>query len=530
MARAFPTGLRRRLIFLVVASVVPFLLLIGMVARRHLLDQKPLATERAVTRTRQVTERLNHELRDIDAVMHTAITSVGASSRDRPANDSMLRRLATHLPDDFPHWVVYTSSGQVIGSSASDAGPLEPAHVQSLWESKPAAAGSFVTEPIDTPRSARVVHVMLPMRDTRGDSALLVAQIRLASLQESLRPAGLPDLPDGSTITVISEKGVVLARSPDADGWVGRNVSASRPARTSSYHDSGTGELVSDDGVHRLIAFSRLESAPWRVYTGVPLSSIYAQARWDFGRAVGYGGLALALALGLATWQASRIIDPLTRLSADAAKLGTGNLAHRTGVLGADELGVLGSAINQMAATLEHQGAGLRESEERYRELFDINPLPMWVFDADTLIFLAVNRAAIHAYGYSEQEFMAMKITEIRPPKDIPILMKHLEGSTGVTSRYRTRHQRKDGTTIEVESASGVITFGGRPARMVVANDVSDRIRAEDALREAELHLRQSQRLEAVGQLTGGIAHDFNNVLTAIGSYSDFLYESLDAD
>jgi len=299
LARAFPTGLRRRLIFLVVVSVAPFLLLIGMVARRHMLDQKPLATERAVARTQQITERLNHELQDIDALMHTAMTSVGASSRDRPANDSMLRRLAMHLPDDFPHWVVYTSSGQVIGSSSSDAGPLEPAHVKSLWESKPAGAGRFVTEPIDTPRSGHVVHVMLPTRDTRGDSALLVAQIRLASLQESLRPAGLPDLPDGSSITVISEKGVVLARSPDAERWVGRDVSAFRPARTGSYHDSGTGELVSDDGVHRLIAFSRLQSAPWQVYTGIPLSAIYAQARWDFGRALGYGGLALALALGL---------------------------------------------------------------------------------------------------------------------------------------------------------------------------------------------------------------------------------------
>ncbi|MEX1113427.1 MAG: ATP-binding protein, partial [Patescibacteria group bacterium] len=329
-------------------------------------------------------------------------------------------------------------------------------------------------------------------------------------------------------IAVLSDSDKVLGRVPDPERWVGRNLSWFAPNRDSRGQQSGARVATTPDGVERMMAFARTRNASWHVWTGIPMTAVFAHARFEFLRAVGYGALALVLALMLAMWQASRIIDPLTRLSEDAAKLGTGDLSHRSDVAGPDELGVLAQTINQMAATLEHQGTVLRESEERYRGLFDTNPLPMWVLDPNTLEFLAVNRAALEAYGYSEEEFLAMKASDIRPPEDVAQLLKHIAKSDGRSHRYLTRHRRKDGTVFPVELDSGSFTVFGRLARLVVVHDVSDRIKAEAALRDAESQLRQSQRLEAVGQLTGGIAHDFNNVLTAIGSYSDFLYESLD--
>jgi two-component system cell cycle sensor histidine kinase/response regulator CckA len=152
----------------------------------------------------------------------------------------------------------------------------------------------------------------------------------------------------------------------------------------------------------------------------------------------------------------------------------------------------------------------LRESEERYRLLFEATPLPIFVFDSETFRYLAVNEAAVEKYGYSRAEFMAMTILDIRPPEDVPRLkavIASLEPANLNTGAWR--HQKKDGAVFEVEITTHAIEFAGRPARLVVAADVTERRRVEE-------QLRQSQKMEAAGLLAGGVAHDFNNLLGVI--------------
>jgi two-component system, cell cycle sensor histidine kinase and response regulator CckA len=525
LALPIPTGLRKRLLFLVLASVLPFVLLIGIVARRNLLDQKPLAAERALARAQRIADQLDDRLSSIESVMRTAAITLGARRADAAQNDRVLQELAITFGSGFASWRLFDGQGDMIGSSAPDAGAPRREYMVSLWSGRPPGGHALVTEPVNTSWAGQIVHMILPMTAARGDSAFLVAQIRLQSLHPLIHARGLPE---GTSIAVLSDSGMVLGRVPNPEQWVGRNMSGFRPFPNSRALWTGTSEATSPDGVRRMMAFAHTRNAPWLVWAGIPMSAVFAQARLDFSRAIGYGALALTLALLLAMRQASRIVDPITRLSDDAARLGTGDLAHRSGVLATDELEVLARTINEMAATLEHQGAVLRESEERYRGLFDINPLPMWVLDPESLEFLAVNGAAVETYGYSEKEFLAMRSSDIRPADDVPNLIAHLAEAGERSRRYVTRQKRKDGTLFPVEIDSGAIVFAGRPARLVVAHDVTDRLHAESALRDAESQLRQSQRLEAIGQLTGGIAHDFNNVLTAIGSYSDFLYDSLE--
>ena len=163
----------------------------------------------------------------------------------------------------------------------------------------------------------------------------------------------------------------------------------------------------------------------------------------------------------------------------------------------------------------------LRESEERYRMLFEHNPQPMWVYDKATLRFLAVNDSAVRLYGYSRDEFLAMTIEEIRPAEDVPAMRAAVNAPpTGVPRHWRHRNSR--GELIDVEVTTNEIVFGGRPARMVLAVDVTERLAAETAM-------RQHQRLEAVGRLAGGVAHDFNNMLTAITGYGEMLRANLPA-
>ncbi len=168
--------------------------------------------------------------------------------------------------------------------------------------------------------------------------------------------------------------------------------------------------------------------------------------------------------------------------------------------------------------------AALVVSEAHYRELFEKSPQCMWVFDTETLRFLAVNDAAVQAYGYSRDEFLGMSITDIRPPEDVPAL---LEDVAQLGSGYRPRglwhHRRKDGTAMDVEIGAHDIDFNERPGRLIVAVDVTERRRLEAQLAEAT-------RLEAMGLLAGGIAHDFNNLLTAVNGYADILVAELGDD
>lgn len=119
----------------------------------------------------------------------------------------------------------------------------------------------------------------------------------------------------------------------------------------------------------------------------------------------------------------------------------------------------------------------LTESEQHYRLLFESNPEPMWVFDPETLAFLAVNDAAVRHYGYSREEFLAMGIDRIRPPEEVPALRTALErdGARGVGGSEApiTRHRTRDGTLLDVAISMDAITFAGRPARLVVARDVT---------------------------------------------------------
>jgi two-component system NtrC family sensor kinase len=166
----------------------------------------------------------------------------------------------------------------------------------------------------------------------------------------------------------------------------------------------------------------------------------------------------------------------------------------------------------------------LNESEERYRQLFESNPHPMWAHDLETLAFLAVNEAAVRRYGYSREEFSVMTIKDIWSPEEIPALIGNDANVTkGIDESGVWHHRTKGGAIILVEITSHTLNFAGREATIVLANDVTEKKRSEEEKIALEHQLRQSQKMEAVGTLAGGIAHDFNNLLTGIIGYSDLM-------
>jgi two-component system cell cycle sensor histidine kinase/response regulator CckA len=249
------------------------------------------------------------------------------------------------------------------------------------------------------------------------------------------------------------------------------------------------------------------------------------RSRWDFILAdwslPGFGALdALAIVRELSVDAPVIIVSGSVseEVAVSAMRAGARDFVRK------DHLSRLVPAIERELHEAETRAARRRaerevhDSAERYRQLFESSPLPMWVYDTDTLGFLAVNNAAIRRYGYSREEFLARALTDLRPAEDHARLRQDV--AVRDDSPRIWRHLTKHGDTLAVEITAHDLEFEGRRARLVLANDVTRRERLED-------QLRQSQKMEAVGRLAGGIAHDFNNILSVILSYSETLLDTL---
>ncbi len=149
------------------------------------------------------------------------------------------------------------------------------------------------------------------------------------------------------------------------------------------------------------------------------------------------------------------------------------------------------SALLARIEELEQQLKRQQAEFAPFHLMFENNPLPMWVYDIETLAFLAVNDTAIRRYGYTREEFLAMTIRDIRPAEDVASLEKNL---STFRSNYQEsgpwRHMDKAGHIYLVNIISHGIQFGGKAARMVVAQDVTERNQAERALAASEARYR----------------------------------------
>lgn len=134
----------------------------------------------------------------------------------------------------------------------------------------------------------------------------------------------------------------------------------------------------------------------------------------------------------------------------------------------------------------------LKESEQRYSDLFHLSPLPMWVFNAKTLQFMDVNDSAIKHYGYTYEEFLSMTIDEIHPEGDIPDceeIIKQIENESFSGGQFL--HCKKNNTIIDVELQCNYLEFNNCNAVMVLANDITERLAHIKAIEKQNAKLRQ---------------------------------------
>lgn len=159
--------------------------------------------------------------------------------------------------------------------------------------------------------------------------------------------------------------------------------------------------------------------------------------------------------------------------------------------------------------------AQLLASEQRFRELFAKIPLPSWVCDLETLKFLEVNEAAVKHYGYSREEFLRMRLTDIRPDAMTSKLQIAYELiQTRQSTKNTTQHRLKDGTIIDVESTWHEITFDGRKAILVVVRDITELKRAQEELEQSKRLAEQASK--AKSEFLANMSHEIRTPMNGI--------------
>lgn len=154
--------------------------------------------------------------------------------------------------------------------------------------------------------------------------------------------------------------------------------------------------------------------------------------------------------------------------------------------------------FSEIGRDVTHQkvaGQIIAEREKEYRCLFEKNPNPMWIYDMNTLKFLAVNYSAVKKYKYSKKEFLHMSIKDIRPPHDVPVFLNHLKKLRSKKPKIEHLddriHMKKDGTRINVEITRSPITFQSKDAVLVLSLDITNRKKTERKLMESEERMRK---------------------------------------
>lgn len=181
-------------------------------------------------------------------------------------------------------------------------------------------------------------------------------------------------------------------------------------------------------------------------------------------------------------------------------------------------IGVLGIS-RDITARYQSEEA-LKESEKKYKYLFYNNPMPMWIYDIDSLGFVEVNKAAINHYGYSRNEFLSMTIKDIRPAEDVNKLLSDISKTTDELNNAGVwRHKKKSGEIIFVEVSSHAITIDQKKARLVLINDITERRKADQEVRKLHRAIEQSPVSIVITDVTGNIEY-VNPKFSAITGYT----------
>lgn len=280
-----------------------------------------------------------------------------------------------------------------------------------------------------------------------------------------------------------------LSLSSDPARWTGAKL-ASTPFLKGAHGAIGRGVT----GTWRIFGTATVEPLGWKVYAGYDEAKALAGTDNSFDREFSIllaGLLVTALA---ALYLSRRVASPVQRLARTVRDRAAGQGVMRAEVSGPAEVATLAEGLNDLVLEVDSElrqrqqaEEATRVAEESYRHLFSHNPQPMWVYDTQTLGFLAVNDSAVYQYGYSPEEFEAMTVRSLRPAGEPAIIGEAGPDAPQLERSGPWKHVKKNGEVIEVEVTSHSLDFEGHQARFVMAENVTQRQAYERQLREVAL-------------------------------------------
>jgi len=236
-----------------------------------------------------------------------------------------------------------------------------------------------------------------------------------------------------------------------------------------------------------------IAGTPWMVVMESSEAEVLAPSRRLQVLLLIEGAFALALGSIVAIAISTSLTRPVERLTESAEAVAAGDYSRQAGLQPRrDELGRLASAFDTMVSRVQSAFAAQHAAEAYYRSLFEAVPLPVWLYDRETLAILAVNDAAVRRYGYQREEFLAMTVDALRPHEDIPRLHEEILTSAGQEFHQNDwRHRIKDGSIIDVEVHARSMMFQGRRARLVVVHDITEQKKVQARVQRSDERYRR---------------------------------------
>ncbi|HEY6258935.1 MAG TPA: EAL domain-containing protein [Xanthobacteraceae bacterium] len=485
-------SIRSRLLALVVATVIPFAVLMGAGLWSQWQSDQAAAIQQNINEARLLAGQIDDHIGNLENLLTGLSEAVSTNPQNTESNDALLRRVRSQLPPYIAQVSVYSPDGVSIGSSGhTDLGRVNAsgrAYLEQVLAGERLSIGDVVVGRLS---ERWLINFGRPVEDAQGRlRAVLVVGTWLDEFPKALR---LQDLPDGSVVTVVNQKGIVVARSVDGERFIGRNVSHWQhlPKHFGEREGADASFWVDPNGVEHATAFSTAHRAPWLVVIGRPTNSLFASVATRLGWSALFILVALVVGFAIAWILSGRVIRPLRQLGKDASLLASGKLSHRSAVDTRDEVGVLADDFNRMATALERRAHeahcaadDIRQAMDTLAAVIDASPVAIVCCDVNRRTMLW-NRTAEKMFGYSAEEVMGVPSRLIPPDATQESLRLFERAVHGETVRgVEVKRARKDGTLIHVRIAAAPMYNPDGTVRGVARayEDITESKRAEEQL------------------------------------------------
>ncbi|MCK4771696.1 MAG: PAS domain S-box protein, partial [Candidatus Latescibacteria bacterium] len=192
-------------------------------------------------------------------------------------------------------------------------------------------------------------------------------------------------------------------------------------------------------------------------------------------------------------------------------------------VLGEDKEPVSIEGVMHDITERKRAEEALKESEAKYRTLFEESTDGIIIADIETKEFLYVNPSMCHMLGYSEEELMALGVGDMHPKEDLEYVISKFEAQAREDKTLVSEIPclRKDGTVVYADINAAIALIDGRQCSTGFFRDITERRQAEEERQRLEEQIQEARRMESLGVLASGIAHDFNNLLAGVLGNAD---------